>query len=110
MIRRTPLLALVLAPIVLIAVALLWQSALGPLVRSVWYGATAVQWRLDSSDAQTREQALLQAVALRPTEAKLIAKVTAMTGDDPAPFSTPRCARSASLGRASRCPKQHARR
>jgi len=85
MTRRTPLLALLLAPVVLFALLLLWQFALGPLYRSVWYGATAVQWRLDSSDAKTREQALHQAMSLHPPEATLIAKIVAMAGSDPAP-------------------------
>lgn len=85
MTRRTPLLALLLAPVVLVALALLWQFALRPLVGSLWYGASAVQWRLDSSDAKTREQALYQAVSLRPAEAALIAKITHMAGSDPAP-------------------------
>ena len=56
--RRTPLLAILLAPVVTVLAVLLWKMALVPLYRSLWFSDTAVQWRLSSDDPQIRSEAL----------------------------------------------------
>lgn len=83
--RRTPVLALLLAPVALYALLLLWKWALVPLYHSVWYGETVVQWRLEASAPGTREQALRSAMSLRNPGPALVSRIVSMMGSDPAP-------------------------
>jgi len=55
--RRTPIIAILLAPIALYFLVVLWTHALVPLYRSVWYSDTMLQWRLSSGEPAVRIQA-----------------------------------------------------
>lgn len=44
--RRTPILAIILAPVALYLLLQLWTQALVPLYRDVWYSDTVLKWRL----------------------------------------------------------------
>ena len=54
MTRRTPILAIILAPLALYLLVQLWHRALVPLYLSAWYSDTALQWRLDSKQPASR--------------------------------------------------------
>ena len=89
--RRTPLLAILLAPVVTVLAVLLWKMALVPLYRSLWFSDTAVQWRLSSDDPQIRSEALrataqkLRDLHSRAGEEEWIGKIVAIMGTDEAP-------------------------
>jgi HEAT repeat protein len=55
--RRTPILAIILAPVALYLLMQLWSHALVPLYRSVWYGDTVLMWRLTRSEPAIRIKA-----------------------------------------------------
>lgn len=46
--RRTPILAIILAPVALYLAVLFWDDALVPLYRAVWRNDTVLKWRLGS--------------------------------------------------------------
>ena len=52
--RRTPILAILLAPVVLYLLVQIWGHALVPLYRSIWYSDTVLQLRLDSDEPAIR--------------------------------------------------------
>lgn len=56
--RRTPLIAIILAPIALFLLVLLWNNALVPLYQIVWYGETMSTWRLGSDHPEIRVDAI----------------------------------------------------
>ena len=55
--RRTPILAIILAPVALYLLMQLWAHALVPLYRDVWYGDTVLKWRLASDEPAIRIKA-----------------------------------------------------
>jgi hypothetical protein len=81
--RRTPLLALILAPLGLWGLVLAWEHALLPLYVSLWHSDFAVRARLGSGDPETRAKALRDAVSVRPAEDALIGKLVEMMRADP---------------------------
>jgi len=59
--RRTPILAIILAPVTLYLLVLLWDDALVPLyrtVRTVWSSDTVLKWRLGSDEPAMRIAAM----------------------------------------------------
>jgi HEAT repeat protein len=70
--RRTPLLAIILAPVALYLLAQLWGHALVPLYRAVWYGDTVMKWRLTSDQPAIRIQAAKDAGLWRAVDAPLL--------------------------------------
>ncbi len=55
--RRTPILAIILAPVALYLLMQLWTYALVPLYRGVWYSDTVLKWRLASDEPAIRIKA-----------------------------------------------------
>ena len=55
--RRTPILAIVLAPVVLLLLMQLWSQILVPLYRNLWYSDTVLVWRLASDEPAVRIKA-----------------------------------------------------
>ena len=55
--RRTPMLAIILAPVALYLLMQLWTYALVPLYRGVWYSDTVLKWRLASDEPAIRIKA-----------------------------------------------------
>lgn len=56
--RRTPLVAIILAPVVLYFVAVLWKTAIVPIYRAVRYSDTVAGWRLDREAPAARISAI----------------------------------------------------
>ncbi len=83
--RTTPIMAIVLAPIALIALAALWESAIVPLYVWAWHGNTALQWRLGSGVPEIREKALQDAMSVRSPEAALFGKIVDIMRTDTVP-------------------------
>lgn len=81
--RRTPLLALILAPFALWAVVLVWDLVLLPLYESMWHSDFAVRARLGSDDPEARSGALRDATSARPTDEALIRKLVEVARADP---------------------------
>lgn len=77
--RRTPILAIVLAPIVLLLIMQLWSRALVPLYRTVWYSDTIMQWRLGSERAETRIKASRDAASVRSEDQELLDELIVRT-------------------------------
>ncbi|MDH3691109.1 MAG: hypothetical protein OEU36_16815 [Gammaproteobacteria bacterium] len=73
--RRTPIVAIILAPIAIWALLQLWQHALLPLYVSIWRSESVLQLRLASDDSRIRTQALQQAMSARPEDEELIRKI-----------------------------------
>ena len=69
--RRTPILAIILAPVALYVLVQLWDHALVPLYRAVWYGDTVMTWRLNSDEPAIRIQAAKDAGSWRAVDAPL---------------------------------------
>jgi len=55
--RRTPILAIILAPVALYLLLQLWTQALVPLYRDLWYSGTVLRWRLASDQPAIRIKA-----------------------------------------------------
>ena len=55
--RRTPILAIILAPVALYLLVQLWTNALVPLYRVVWYSDTVLKLRLASDEPAIRIKA-----------------------------------------------------
>ena len=70
--RRTPILAIILAPVALYFLVLLWNQALVPLYRSVWYGDTVLRWRLNSEEPATRIDAVKDAGSPRTADTAML--------------------------------------
>lgn len=80
--RRTPLLALLLAPLVLLLAAAAWQKLIAPAAHRVRLSDPVLEWRLNRADPQTRAAAL-QAIASRAESTQLTAMVVALAASDP---------------------------
>lgn len=61
--RRTPLIALLLAPIALWAVVMAWNRVLLPLSVKMWRSEPAVQARLAVGDPEMRAKAMSEAAS-----------------------------------------------
>jgi hypothetical protein len=70
--RRTPILAIILAPVALYVLVQLWEHALVPFYRAVWYGDTVMTWRLNSDEPAIRIQAAKDAGSWRAVDAPLL--------------------------------------
>lgn len=81
--RRTPFLAIILAPVALYFLVQLWTHALVPLYRGVWYSDTVLRWRLASDEPAIRIKAAIDA-GLRGAEdaAMLDALVASLKTDE----------------------------
>lgn len=81
--RRTPVIALILAPFVLWAVVMTWDRVLLPLTVKMWRSEFAVRVRLASGDAAARSKALREAAAAREPDAAAVSMVTESARSDP---------------------------
>ncbi len=83
--RRTPILAIILAPVALYLLVLLWNHALVPLYRSVWYGDTMLRWRLDSEEPAIRIAAVKDAASRRAKDTALLDELVTRIQTDESP-------------------------
>ena len=83
--RHTPIVAIVLAPVALYALAILWQHALIPVYRSIWHADNTLQIRLASGEPAMRISALKDVPAARPLDAQLAHKIATLVGTDANP-------------------------
>jgi HEAT repeat protein len=81
--RRTPLIALILAPFVLWAVVMMWDRVLLPLTVKMWRSEFAVRARLASGDPEARSKALQDAAAAREPDAAAVAMLVESARGDP---------------------------
>ena len=72
MLRRTPILAIILAPIILYLLVLLWDDALVPVYRAVWRNDTVLKWRLGSGEPAIRIGAAKDAGMWRAEDAAIL--------------------------------------
>jgi len=82
--RRTPLLAVVLAPLAIWVLVFLWKAALLPLYVSLWHGDTVLKMRLAHEDPATREQALRDAMSSDLQDAQLALEIVQVLHSDAA--------------------------
>lgn len=82
--RRTPIIAIVLAPVVLYGLVIVWEQALASLYRSIWYGDTVLRFRLASGATSTRISGLKDIAVLRPVDTDLVEKVVTLMERDEA--------------------------
>ncbi len=75
--HRTSILAIILAPVSLYLLVMLWNHALMPLYRSVWYGDTVLQWRLNSQEPAIRIAAAKDIGSARAKDTELLAELVA---------------------------------
>ncbi len=81
--RRTPLIALILAPFVLWAVVVMWDRVLLPLTVKMWRSEFAVRARLASGDPGARSKALRDAAAAREPDTAAVAMLVESARSDP---------------------------
>lgn len=81
--RRTPILAILLAPVVLLALATFWRTVVAPMSASLWRSSTVLQMRLRSDDSDRRVAALNQVMGASPVDEQLMARVFAAMRTDP---------------------------
>ena len=70
--RRTPILAIFLAPVVLYLLVQLWGHGVVPLYRAVWYSEIVLKWRLGSSEPAMRISAAKDAGSRSAEDADLL--------------------------------------
>jgi HEAT repeat protein len=75
--RRTPILAIILAPVALYLLMQLWTHALVPLYRDVWYSDTVLKWRLASDEPAIRIKAAKDAGLRRVEDAAVLDELVA---------------------------------
>jgi len=75
MTRRTPILAIMLAPVALYLLMQLWTHALVPLYQGVWHSAAVLQWRLASDEPAIRIKAAKDAGWRRAEDAAVLDKL-----------------------------------
>ena len=80
--RRTPILAIILAPVALYLLMQLWTHALVPLYRGVWYSDTVLKWRLTSDEPAIRIKAAKDAGLRRAEDAALLNELVASLKTD----------------------------
>jgi HEAT repeats len=82
--RRTPLIALLLAPFVLYAVVMAWNRLLLPLSAKLWRSEFSVRTRVVTGNVPMRIQALRDAAGVRAPDAALIGLLVHHAQHDPA--------------------------
>ena len=80
--RRTPILAIILAPVALYLLVQLWTHAVVPLYRVVWYSDTVLMWRLASDEPAIRIQAAKDAGSARAADATVLDELVAILKTD----------------------------
>ncbi len=80
--RRTPILAIILAPVALYLLVQLWTYAVVPLYRGVWYSDTVLKWRLASDEPAIRIQAAKDAGSWRAEDAAVLDELVAILKTD----------------------------
>ena len=81
--RRTPILAIILAPVVLYFMMQLWTHAVMPLQRGVWYSEVVLKWRLASGQPAIRLKAAKDAGMRGAADADVLDElVTALQTDE----------------------------
>jgi HEAT repeat protein len=80
--RRTPILAIILAPVALYLLVQLWGHALVPLYRTVWYSDTVLKWRLASDEPAMRISAAKDAGSWRTEDVTLLNELVASLKTD----------------------------
>ena len=80
--RRTPIIAILLAPIALYGLVILWEQALVPIYRSIWYGDTVLQARLASDEPATRIGALKDVNIVEPLDDKIVERIVTLLETD----------------------------
>ncbi|MFW2404875.1 MAG: HEAT repeat domain-containing protein [Gammaproteobacteria bacterium] len=82
---RTPLRALLLAPVVLLVLVVLWSRAIVPLYRYVWYSDTVLQWRLGSERPEARIDAARAIAGSRSQDQALVTELVSRLQTDESP-------------------------
>jgi HEAT repeat protein len=80
--RRTPILAIILAPVALYLLVQLWTHALVPLYRATWYSDTVLKWRLTRDEPAIRIQAAKDVGLRRAKDAALFDELAASVKTD----------------------------
>jgi len=83
-VRRTPLIALLLAPFVLVAVTMAWNRLLLPLTVKMWRSEFSVRARVATGNVPMRIQAMRDAAGVRAPDAALLALLVHHAQQDPA--------------------------
>ena len=84
--RRTPIIALVLAPFVLWAVVMAFNRVLLPLGAKTWYSEVSVRARIAIGNRPMRLQALHDAAGVRAPGAALVGQLIEAAHSDPARY------------------------
>jgi len=82
-VRRTPLIALILAPFALWAVVMAWNQWLLPLSVKLWRSEVSVRVRAATGNVPMRVKALRDAASVREADAELIALLVHHARQDP---------------------------
>jgi len=69
--RRTPIIAIILAPLVLYLLAFLWKQAIVPLYLAARYSDTVMEWRLDGAQPASRIAAIKDIGSSRAADTRL---------------------------------------
>lgn len=80
--RRTPILAIIMAPVALFLLMQLWTHALVPLYQGVWYSDTVLKWRLASDEPAIRIKAAKDAGLRRAEDAAVLNELVARLKTD----------------------------
>ncbi len=80
--RRTPILAIILAPVALYLLMQLFSHALVPLYRGVWHSDTVLKWRLASDEPAIRIKAAKDAGLRRAEDAAVLDELVASLKTD----------------------------
>jgi HEAT repeat protein len=80
--RRTPILAIILAPVALYLLMQLFTHAIVPLYRGVWYSDTVLKWRLASDEPAIRIKAAKDSGLRRAEDAAVLDELVASLKTD----------------------------
>jgi len=80
--RRTPILAIILAPVALYLLMQLFSHALVPLYRGVWHSDTVLKWRLASDEPAIRIKAAKDVGLRRAEDAAVLDELVASLKTD----------------------------
>ena len=92
--RRTPIIALILAPFALWAVVMAFNRVLAPVSAKLWYGELSVRARLAIGNRPMRLQALRDAAGVREPGAALVEQLVDAARSDPAGYVRMQAGRS----------------
>ncbi len=82
--RRTPVLAILLAPLVIYFLLMFWNIAVPPLFRSITSNAAVLAFQLGSDKPETRMNALRRAGSVLQGEQALVTRIVTIMETDPA--------------------------